>query len=364
MLPPDSGRLFFSTRQGRQSNCLLTVEVARHVAEALERRLVLPLCHTSPLGQHACDEMPAIPPQRQVVVPFSLTKALQARDLSRCLHHDGPPPLPLLAPSALPLTTRLGNATCLKLEHGRRQAAMSTPAPGRSACDEELSNDPELRVQLGLAFPRQLTLPIDALRGASRRGASLRLPPSLPPGDVFLHAAFMLFSKQALGRSFELCSLPREEEAVLRMADELESALGLTRGRTLCVHWRAEDFHHASRLATHTNNTSPAVAARAEAAAREVGARQVLLLTNARHEAWRDLLGRLASSGLRPATPRALEGTTFGCRSSYVYAPFAEMLACSRAHAFVGTPHSTFTLHIEAMRRRKRAGQRRAHDRG
>ena len=98
----DRPLLFFSTRQGRQTNCVLTIEVARYVAERLYahapspclshldaevarlirvlprtdlacsgRRIVLPLCHTSPLGAQACESRPDIPAQRQAVVPFA-----------------------------------------------------------------------------------------------------------------------------------------------------------------------------------------------------------------------------------------------------------------------------------------------------
>ena len=49
-------------------------------------------------------------------------------------------------------------------------------------------------------------------------------------------------------------------------------------------------------------------------------------------------------------SPRMLSETSFGCRTSYVYGIVAEMLACSRARYFLGSPRSTFSSHIVAMR--------------
>lgn len=338
--------LFLSTRQGRQTNCVLTVEVGRHLAELLGRRLVLPPCASSPLGEQACAALPELPPQRQVVVQLPLTRVLQARDLSRCNAPAGAA-AGLVAPTELPISAEPRNATCLHI--GRGQAG-TWPDPVRgSACDRELAGDPQLRSLLGLRFTRQLVFrTVAELRRGVAAGA-------VPPGDVYAHAAFTLFAERTLGPHFGLCALPRETESVARMARRLEHALGAPRSRTLCVHWRAEDFHHASKLRLHPNNTAANVSARAIASARSAGASHVLLLSNARHEALHSVLTAIESAGLRAVSPRTLEGTAFGCRSYTVYSPFAEMVACSRARAFVGTRRSTFTDHIEALRRRGRA---------
>ena len=106
--------LFFSTRQGRQSNCVLTVEVARFLAEKLGRQLVLPSCHTSPLGEQACAYRPDIPAQRQSVVSMNLQKLLHPRDLARCRRPPGIGPS-LMTLSELPLTSVPRNVTCLEI---------------------------------------------------------------------------------------------------------------------------------------------------------------------------------------------------------------------------------------------------------
>lgn len=86
------------------------------------------------------------------------------------------------------------------------------------------------------------------------------------------------------------------------------------------------------------------------------------------------------AAGLAAEAPRRLSHTAFGCKSSYVYAVYAEMgtailslnqpslpfflfwlslwplprpfwaAACSRARWFLGSPKSTFSHHIVAMR--------------
>ena len=394
--------LFFSTRQGRQSNCVLTVEVVRFLAERFGRQLVLPPCHTSPLGEQACAARPDLPPQRQILVPFALSKILQPRDLARCWATAGWAP-PLLSPIDLPVQAEPRNVTCVEIvEH-----TASRPR-ARNPCEDELREDMELRSQLALRFVRHVTI---SARDMARVGAStgyapassasgqatasrtlysrlvggggggggggvpssafstpstafyvfdtlLRASVRLPDGDLYINGAFSLFTRGILTKAlakpyFGLCTLPRETQDVEAMEGQLHRALGFARRKTLCVHWRGEDFHHPHILARHRQNGSATVAAaHAIRLARRLSASSVLVLSNARFEALDELLGRMRADGLRASSPRELGGTAFACDSSFVYGVAAEMLTCSRAQHFLGSPRSSFSSHIVAMRSR------------
>jgi hypothetical protein len=347
-----AGLLFFSTRQGRQTNCVLTVEVARFVAERLRRNLVLPLCHTSPLGQQACARRPAIPPNAHSLVSFSLTRALQAQDLGRC--RRDPTSRPALSSLLdLPLSAAPHNATCLVI------VADGSPPPktahARTPCDDEVEKDPEFRGQAHLQFTRTVFMSPSELTMHQRvsPGVMARLPP--PSESIFLHEP-MLKAWHALEgkkrRHFRLCALPRETDDVVRMAAALEAALGTASGSTLCMHWRGEDFHHPGQILRYRQNTSSAesVASKALQACRRHACTQVLLLSNARYEGVGQLLDALRRGGIRAESARNLRGTSFGCSSGFVYGTFAEMLACSRARSFLGSRKSQFSAHILAMR--------------
>lgn len=413
--------LFFSTRQGRQSNCVATVEIARYFAEQFDRRLVLPTCHTSPLGEQACSRRPDLPPQRQLVVPFVLSKVLQPRDLARC---HKPPPMPasgapvLLTPDDVPISASPRNVTCVEVvNHGTGHRHAHNP------CASELLGDDALRTQLSLRFVRHVTITrerllelgrmvppalaadaeqlpasrlamapaswLEAYRkarggggakggggagkaGGAKGGRALAAVPggdggprfydaiaraplrALPEGDVYLHGAFSLFAKSHLSsRHFGgLCALPRETDDVVRMERALQRSLGWARATpSLCMHWRAEDFHHPTTLARHRQNGSAALAATQTLdAARKARVGHVLVLSNARFEALDQMLGTLRASGLHARSPRELDDTSFGCGTGYVYGTMAEMLACSRSRHFLGTLRSSFTEHIVAMR--------------
>ena len=310
---------------------------------------MLPSCHTSPLGPQACEPRPDIPPQRQTVVPFAVQKVLQSRDLSRCNLPAASVPA-LLSPIDIPLSATLRNATCLTIvaagKRAREEARFALrTSGGASPCAQELEDDTELRMQLPLGFAQHAFLDAMDLLSDS-------LPTRLPPGDVYLSGAFNLFAHAVLGKPFGLCQLPRETEGVLRMSRYLERSFDIVRNQTLCVHWRGEDFHHPTTLSRHRGNASAIdVASRWVApTARKSGATSVLLLTNARHESMVELLTALRAGGLTANSPRTLTASAFGCHTSYTFTVFAEMVACSRAAAFLGTPRSSFSQHIVAMR--------------
>ena len=92
---------------------------------------------------------------------------------------------------------------------------------------------------------------------------------------------------------------------------------------------------------------------RVEARARSLGVSNVLVLTNARHEALTSMLGTLRAAGLRAESPRTLSESTFGCQARYVYGTVAEMLTCSRMRHFLGSARSSYSEHIFAMREAK-----------
>ena len=77
----------------------------------------------------------------------------------------------------------------------------------------------------------------------------------------------------------------------------------------------------------------------------------MLLLTNARFESVNRLLALLHQAGFAAEAPRNLAGTNFACETSNAYTVFAEMHTCSRARFFLGSPKSSFSHHIVAMRR-------------
>ena len=277
--------LYFSTRQGRQTNCLLTVEVARYVAEALGRR-VLPLCHTSPLGGQACEPHPEIPSQRQEVVQFGLHRVLMQRDLSRCTAPASTAPA-LVHVADLPVTPALHNGpaspSCRQAKWcaTRDAAAAASGAVHASKSSLEMASSAH---NWALRFVRHVTLSAEELlhaRTAGNAAAAL-----VPAGDVFLSKAFHTFTQGYVGSPFALCVLPRETEASLRMARQLEEALSQPRAQTLCVHWRGEDFHHPTTLQRSRSNASSVEVVRRWVLplARRFGVRHVLLLTNVRHE--------------------------------------------------------------------------------
>lgn len=403
----DPALLFFSTRQGRQSNCVLTVEVARFLAERFGRRLVLPSCHTSPLGEQACAVRSDLPPQRQTVVPFALHKVLQARDLTRCWA-PASASLPLLSPMDIEVSAVPRNLTCIEVvTHGEGHKH------GRNPCTSEIVGDDELRTQLPLRFVRHLTITVSRLVGSGAAPQTSALPsrrlssavsrlldrvhsrtsgypldlgaaaaagespgsmgrttlvPSnelrffdtatktlvpLPEGDVYAHGVFGMFAKGWLSkRMFGLCALPREADAVVRMERFMQRALGYARDETMCMHWRGEDFHHPTTLQRHKQNATPAATAMQaiRIAKRVDGVQSVLVLSNARYESLHELLSTLRAAGLNAHSPRELADSAFGCSTSYVYGTFAEMLGCSRTRHFVGSPRSSFSSHIVAMR--------------
>ena len=353
--------IFFSTRQGRQSNCVLTVEIARFMAERLGRRLVLPACHTSPLGEQACAVRPDIPPQRQIVVPFALPKVLQARDLARC-RAPAASAWPLLTPSDIKPSATFRNVTCLEV------VTKGTGRPyNRNPCASEISGDHELRTELPLRFAKHLTIPIVKVLAAKQdKGglAALRFYDTATlthvslssTDDIFLYAAFDIFSAKIFSKWFGLCALPQETKEVVRMKHHLQRSLGFSQYHTLCMHWRAEDFHHPNTVKKYSRNSTAAAAAeQALRHASRTRTRSVLVLSNARFEALHELLTRLRAAGLDARSPRELDQTSFGCTSGYVYGTIAEMLACSEAHTFLGSGQSTYSSHIYAMRERRGA---------
>ena len=353
-----NGLLFFSTRQGRQTNCVLTVEVARYVGELLGRQLVLPHCHTSPLAEHACASMPGIPPQRQTVVPLALDRVMRHSDLARCRSRANT--MPLLSYSDVPLSAEPRNATCLtivrKLDSAPQKSYVEHhQRTGSSRCDAELKGDEEMRTQVPLRFVKSVT--IDGAHAFPPTAQTRRLLHSLAPtGDVFLNNAFMTFSKSYLTtKPFSLCDLPAVTEGVLRMERALEARLAMPPHAALCVHWRGEDFHHPHKLQrARLNESAASLAATAAAQVRRVakaaGATDVLVLSNARFEALNELLYALRAGGLRAKSPRELDGSAFGCATGYVYGTYAEMVVCSKARHFLGSPRSSFSAHIHAMR--------------
>jgi len=342
--------LYYSTQLGRQSNCLLTIEVARYAAERLSRRLVLPSCHTSPLGEQACSSRPDLAAQRQRVLPYAIDRVLDLDDLARCRRKHPRKAQSVLLSANIPLVEVPQNVTCLVVVSRHSEKARRGRSDGRE-CESEVANDDELGVHVPFRFTRTVAISVQDLAMDST-------PSPLPPGDVYLVGAFDLFKGSVFGPAFELCELPEVTEGVVSLAGQLERSLGFSQADTLCVHWRAEDFHHPSKLVGRHSKDANAAHVALNAIlphARSVGARSILVLTNARREALVELLHSLrdGAAGLRAESPRTLSGTAFECRLRYVYAVYAEMRLCSRARHFLGTPRSSFSQHIVAMRAKR-----------
>ena len=106
--------LLFSAQQGRQSNCIVQIEVARFLAERLGRRLLLPPCNTSPYGEQACKEVPGVPSQRQTLVKFPLARVMRPADLSRC-RAPAAASRPLVELDDLPVAAAPLNVTCVSV---------------------------------------------------------------------------------------------------------------------------------------------------------------------------------------------------------------------------------------------------------
>ena len=375
----DPATLFFSAQLGRLSNCMLSVNAARFVASSLRLRLAVPPCRTSPYGEQACAPHLNIPDQRQSLVEFELLRALDSRDLGGCTEKSAGS---AVAVTALPLRPTLRDVTCVVVteqircarpEFQRHKAcrdelsgglaaaraaaeaeAAKTLAKGLQNCEEELRRTPALRGYAPMRFTRFVELPAAELRagagtaldGLRRRG-----------GDVFLGGTFQLGADvlPLLGAPpLKLCAHPRPRPSIEAMVRTLVARLELDLDRTLCVHWRGEDFFHPTSIQRHAAfATAQKVAERVAADAKKARVDRVLVVSNARFEALEELLRRLRSGELAADATRSspqLNGTAFGCADGSFFAAFAEKAACARTRWFLGSFGSTFSEHIAAMR--------------
>jgi hypothetical protein len=239
ILENDHNLLLFSTRQGRQTNCLISVEVARLIAERLWLRLVLPPCRTSPLGEHACAFKPKVPPNAHALVHLELQRVLQARDLARCRLPQGSTSM-LLTPSTVPLSAEPINVTCLVVI-----PSGGSPRAEQDLCTKEYRLDDALSSALTVRFTRFVSVSASEFSRATAAsaGAALRarvLGPHWQRQSVFVHEPMLTAVGAFSRRPMHQCILPRTTETVVRMAHGLERALNLTRRSTLCVHWRGK----------------------------------------------------------------------------------------------------------------------------
>ena len=161
-------------------------------------------------------------------------------------------------------------------------------------------------------------------------------PAPLIRGDVFLP------SLPLWPRLLSCCARLRLMPRAQAQADALRASVG---ARFTCVHWRASDFLHPSRLRTNKAaarvlNNSEQVAEAAGRAARTAGARSVLVLTNARHERARAFTSHLAE------TFPELRLTLRACSDA---PPDVEKLVCGSAVSVLLSRASTFSAHIAAF---------------
>ena len=235
--------LFFSCSQGRQTNCLMMVEIARYLAEQLGRQLVLPQCNTSPYGEQACAQHEKIPSQKQTLLKFPLGRVLRDTDLSRC-HAPIGKKKPLLELDDLPVSAVPLNVTCVTIGRAPDEAR------GLRACENDLASDAQFKAQLAIRFTSHLAVTVDMLRN----GKAAALMHSA--GHLYVPGLIGLLMRQSFGKAFGLCIRPRETEGVVRMARELQHLTGFRPKQTLCVHWRGEDFHHPKRYKLSPQNVT------------------------------------------------------------------------------------------------------------
>ena len=206
--------------------------------------------------------------------------------------------------------------------------AAKTLAKGLQNCEEELRRTPALRGYAPMRFTRFVELPAAELRagagtaldGLRRRG-----------GDVFLGGTFQLGADvlPLLGAPpLKLCAHPRPRPSIEAMVRTLVARLELDLDRTLCVHWRGEDFFHPTSIQRHAAfATAQKVAERVAADAKKARVDRVLVVSNARFEALEELLRRLRRGGLAADATRQLNNTAFGCADGSFFAAFAEKAA-------------------------------------
>ena len=111
-------------------------------------------------------------------------------------------------------------------------------------------------------------------------------------------------------------------------------------------------LHHPHKLQKLRLNESVASVAAEQALrlAKQTSVTTILVLSNARFEAFEELMRILKYRGLRVVSPRALRSSSLACSTGYVYGTYAEMATCSKSRHFLGSPRSTFSAHIVTMR--------------
>ena len=82
-----SPRLLFYTSNGRLSNCLLVLELARWLAEQLDMQLVVPLCSSGENTEQSCKPNSKMQEHKEVNLLVNISAVYSRSSLGGCHHH-------------------------------------------------------------------------------------------------------------------------------------------------------------------------------------------------------------------------------------------------------------------------------------
>ena len=403
------GLLFYNTL-GRLSNCLVTLELARWLAEQLGKTLVVPLCSSGENTEQSCTVNSTREDQKEINLLVNLTAIYSRSSLGGCRHRREARdtrdvlnvlPLPPSAPRALTCIGKsawscawmLGTdhkagpyarlSSWVDFDAGALATSWMEYAATRSGADgDALHESRALRRALRrqdegeACAPRILSSGCGCTRDANgtrhclprdRANASLlSLPPCLrdcygrsifdvTAGDVFMANLFE-YSAPTVEKRHAMCPAPTLSPRPAEQAATLRASLP---ERFVCLHWRAGDFLNPVPLGRlrgqsmlHRNRAlanASFMAAVAARAASNVQAKHVLVLTNARYQR-----AKLFESTLATLTGGTIGATVRLCTNA---PPDAEKEVCSRAAALLLTRESSFSTQVHRMAMAANGGQ-------
>ena len=397
-----SGGLLFYATLGRLSNCLLVLELARWLAEQLDKDLVVPLCSSGESTEQSCTPGSIRADHKEINLLVNLTAvysrdsmggcrqrrdARDMRDVLNVVPRSGAKEWQFTAGRTLTCVGRtafncawmlgsdhkfsgLSLRSFVNLDLGRLAVAwLEFVARGRASDANDMHGSRALRRALRRQDDGEACTPYVASLDCSCQSASCdarivnrRVNSTLPPclrdcqgrsifdataGDIFVPT---LFDHGGLNDPYRqhMCSPMTLSDRAMAQADALRKSLP---ARFVCMHWRAGDFlspdplgrlHQASMLSMNRALANASfMASAAERAALNVKVGHVLVLTNARWERQQSFEQALASGrhGIR-VTMRACSGAP----------PDAEKEVCARsATALVLSSGSSFSTHLHRM---------------
>ena len=402
-------RLVFTTF-GRLTNCLMVTELARWLAEQLNKTLIMPLCSSAENTEQACSAGSTKEDQTEINLLVNTTAVFERGSIGGCLaaraavdldeylqqqrrqrrgdgHVRVQTPLTCVSKDvdscAWMLATnyqfvglklhRYVNFDLAKLVSVWLQYAINQTAThqGRELTPEGLATARSMatvgslrdllrRQDLGEPCAAHLITAGCNISASLITGGASRalLPPCMrncqgvsvfdaAAGDIFVPNLFRYASPTDVNRP-ALCMAP---ELSQRAAAQSRTLLRALPGKFICVHWRGGDFlstmplnrlRGKSMLSLNKALSDGAFMARAAVrAAQNVGARHVLLLTDARWERTELFSQTLAREG------PGINATILSCTDA---PPDSEKQVCAAgAAALLLSLRSSFSVHIHRM---------------